>query len=179
MADAESSDAARHARDADRFYGAFLILLATASAVAPLFAEATLAWTLFLAGLVGLSWLVMDRSPHGLVAAVGWTLLAGALGYHLAFHELMDMSRLATTLGAGFVLLGGAEILFGLQRYRRVRRARLALMAGGAVAIGFGLWAPLVWPGVPEWATSATIAAMFAAFGLALLLGSTARRADL
>jgi hypothetical protein len=179
MADAESSSAARHARDADRFFGAFLIILALASALAPLFVEATLAWTLFLAGLVGLSWLVMDRSPHGLAAAVGWTLLAGALGYHLAFHELMDMSRLAITLGAGFVLLGGTEILFGLQRYRRVRPARLALVTGGAIAVGFGIWAPLAWPALPEWATSATIAAMFAAFGLALLLGSRVRRADL
>jgi hypothetical protein len=179
MASMEPSIAARHARDADRFYGAFLIILAVASAIAPLFVDATLAWALFLAGLVGLSWLLLDRSPHGLIAATGWTLLAGGLGYHLAFNELMDMTSLATTLGVGFVLLGGAEIIFGLQRYRRVRPARLALMAGGAIAVGFGIWAPLVWPGVHEWATSATIAAIFASFGLALLLGSNTRRANL
>jgi hypothetical protein len=179
MADIEPSNQARHARDADRFYGAFLILLAIASAVAPLFVEQTLAWMLLLAGLVGFTWLLLDRSPHGLIAAIGWTLVAGALGYHLVFHELMDMSRLAVILGAGFITLGGAEIAFGLQRYRRVRPARMALLAGGAVAIGFGIWAPLVWPRVHEWATSATIAAMFGAFGLALLLGSNTRRADL
>jgi uncharacterized membrane protein HdeD (DUF308 family) len=178
MSSIEASNAARHARDADRFYGAFLVILALASAVAPLFAEATLAWTLFLAGLVGLSWLVLDRSPHGLLAAIGWALLAGALGYHLAFHELMDMSGLAATLGVGFVLLGAAEILFGLQRYRRVRPARLALMTGGAITVGFGIWAPLVWPGVQEWAASATVAAMFASFGVALLIGSRARRTE-
>src|ERR1700722_1456177 len=78
----------RHTREADRFYGVFLIVLAVASAAAPLFVEATLAWALFLAGLVGLSWLVLDRSPHGFIAAIGWTVLAGALGYHPAFHAL-------------------------------------------------------------------------------------------
>lgn len=169
----------RHTREADRFYGVFLIVLAVASAAAPLFVEATLAWALFLAGLVGLSWLVLDRSPHGFIAAIGWTVLAGALGYHLAFHALVDMGRLAFTLGAGFVLLGGAEIAFGLQRYRRVRPARLVLVIGGAAAIAFGVFTPLLWPNVPDWAGSATVAAMFGAFGLALLLGSTAKPADL
>jgi hypothetical protein len=178
MVSIESSTRVRHAREADRFYGVFLVLLAVASAAAPLFVEATLAWALFLAGLVGLSWLVLDRSPHGFIAAIGWTLLAGALGYHLAFHALVDMSRLALTLGAGFVLLGGAEIAFGLQRYRRVRPARLVLMIGGAAAIAFGVFTPLLWPSVPDWAGSATVAAMFGAFGLALLLGSNAKPAD-
>ncbi len=179
MVSIEPSARVRHAREADRFYGVFLIVLAVASAAAPLFVEATLAWALFLAGLVGLSWLVLDRSPHGFIAAIGWTVLAGALGYHLAFHALVDMSRLALTLGAGFVLLGGAEIAFGLQRYRRVRPARLVLMIGGAAAIAFGVFTPLLWPSVPDWAGSATVAAMFGAFGLALLLGSNAKPADL
>lgn len=179
MASIEPSSGAQRARDADRFYGVFLIVLALVSAVAPLFIDNTLAWALFLAGLVGLSWLLLDRSPHGLIAAAGWTVLAGALGYHLAFHELMDLSGLSTILGVGFVLLGGAEIAFGLQRYRRVRPARVALLIGGAVAVVFGISTPLAWPGLPEWASSATIAAMFASFGLALLLGSSARRANL
>ena len=179
MVRVEPSAKVRHAREADRFYGVFLLALALASAAAPLFAEATLAWALFLAGLVGLSWLVFDRSPHGLVAAVGWTVVAGGLGYHLVFHALLDMSRLALTLGAGFVVLGGAEIAFGLQRYRRVRPARLVLLVGGGIAIAFGICTPLLWPNVPEWAGSATLAAMFAGFGLALLLGSFARPADL
>jgi hypothetical protein len=178
MADAAPSAKVRHAREADRFYGVFLILLALASAAAPFFVEATLAWTLFLAGLVGLSWLVLDRSPHGFVAAIGWTVLAGALGYHLAFHSLLEMSWLAMTLGVGFVLLGGAEIVFGLNRYRRVRPARLILVIGGAAAILFGVCTPLLWPGVPGWAGSATVAAMFGAFGLALLIGSTAKPED-
>lgn len=179
MVSIEPSGRVRHAREADRFYGVFLLALAAASAVAPLFVEATLAWTLFLAGLVGLSWLVFDRSPHGFIAAIGWTVLAGGLGYHLAFHALLDMSRLAMTLGAGFVLLGGAEIVFGLQRYRRVRPARVVLMIGGLAAVAFGVCTPLLWPNVPDWAGSATIAAMLATFGAALLLGSRARPADL
>ena len=179
MVSIEPSGKVRHAREADRFYGVFLLVPAAASAAAPLFLDASLAWALFLAGLVGLSWLVLDRSPHGFVAAAGWTLLAGALGYHLAFHALLDVSWLALTLGGGFVLLGGAEIAFGLQRYRRVRPARLVLMIGGAAAVVFGVCVPLLWPGVPDWAGSATVAAMFAAFGLALLLGSYAKPADL
>ena len=52
--------------EADRYYGFLLILLAIASATAPLFVEATLGWTLFLAGLVGGTWLVFDRTPDGL-----------------------------------------------------------------------------------------------------------------
>jgi uncharacterized membrane protein HdeD (DUF308 family) len=178
MVSAQPSGKDRHAREADRFYGVFLILLAAASAAAPLFVEATLAWALFLAGLVGLSWLVLDRSSHGFIAAIGWTVLAGGLGYHLAFHALLDMSRLAMTLGVGFVVLGGAEIVFGLRRYRRVRPARLMLAIGGAVAIAFGVCTPLLWPSIPDWAGSVTVAAMFATFGLALLIGSNARSAD-
>ena len=165
------------AKRADRFYGAFLILLAIASAIAPLFAEATLAWTLLLAGLIGVSWLALDRTPRGFLAAVGWSLVALGLGLHLVFHVLLGVVPLGLTLGLGFVILGAAEILFGFERYPHSRGARLALVLGGAAAIAFGVAIPLAWPEIPDWAGGLTMGLMFAAFGIALEIGAARRRA--
>lgn len=162
--------AAQQARGADRFYGFFLLLLAVASAAAPMFVEATLAWTLFLAGLAGLSWLALDRSPRGFLAAAGWALVALGLGFHLVFHAFLGMISLSLVLGLGFVLLGAAEIAFGVERYRP-GGARWALVAGGAIAVGFGLSIPLLWPALPNWAGGVAMAVMFAGFGAALLIG--------
>ncbi len=164
---------------ADRFYGAFLILLALISASAPLFAEATLAWTLLLAGLIGASWLLLDRSPRGFLAAAGWSLVALGLGLHLVFHVLLGVLPLGLTLGLGFVLLGAAEILFGVERYPHSRGARTALVIGGAGAVAFGVATPLIWPDVPSWAGGLTVGVMFAAFGVALELGAARKRAIL
>lgn len=169
--------AAQQARAADRFYGFFLILLALASAAAPMFVEATLAWTLLLAGLVGLSWLAFDRSPRGFIAAAGWALVALGMGLHLVFHAFLGVISLGLVLGLGFVLLGAAEILFGVERYRP-GAARLALIAGGAIAIGFGLSIPIIWPALPSWAGGDVMAVMFAGFGAALLIGAARAKSD-
>jgi hypothetical protein len=160
------------ARGADRLYGELLILLAVVSAAAPLFVEATLAWTLFLAGLAGIWWVAVDRSTRGLLAAAGWTLVTLGLGLHLAFHILLGVVPLGLTLGLGFVLLGAAELSLGAERYRRRAAARIALIAGGAAAVLFGLAVPVVWPSLPSWAGGATVAVMFATFGAGLLIGA-------
>ena len=165
------------AKQADRFYGAFLILLAIASAIAPLFAEATLAWTLLLAGLIGISWLALDRTPRGFLAAVGWSLVALGLGLHLVFHVLLGVISLGLTLGLGFVILGAAEIMFGFERYPHSKGAKLALVLGGAAAIAFGVAIPLAWPEIPNWAGGVTMGLMFAAFGIALEIGAARHRA--
>jgi len=179
MSDRQAFPGGESARSADRFYGAFLILLAVASALAPFFAEATLAWTLLLAGLIGAAWLALDRSPQGFLAAAGWTLVALGLGLHLGFHILLDVVPISLTLGLGFVLLGVAEILFGLERYPHSKGARVALVIGGAGAVAFGIAAPAVWPDIPPWAGGATVGLMFAAFGVALELGAARTRAKL
>ena len=161
---------------ADRFYGELLVILAAVSATAPFFAEATLAWTLLLAGLAGAWWVALDRTPRGLLAAAGWTLVAIGLGFHLAFHAFLGVVPLGLSLGGGFVLLGVAELSVGIWRYRRHTAARLALVVGGAAAVAFGVALPLAFPDIPSWAAAATIAVMFAAFGAALLIGSGAGR---
>jgi hypothetical protein len=152
VSEEKEAEPSEPAKRADRFYGAFLILLAIASAVAPLFAEATLAWTLLLAGLIGISWLALDRTPRGFLAAVGWSLVAFGLGLHLVFHVLLNVISLDLTLGLGFIILGAAEILFGFERYpgrqaragagRRggycVRRRHPASLAGNSQLGGRG-----------------------------------------
>jgi uncharacterized membrane protein HdeD (DUF308 family) len=160
------------AKRADRFYGAFLILLAIASAVAPLLVEATLGWTLLLAGLIGLTWLMLDRTPRGRVAAIAWSLIALALGLHLVFHILLDVIPLGLAIGVGFVALGVTEILFGLERYSHSNGARIAMVLGGAAAFIFGVSIPLTWPNIPNWAGGLTMGLMFTAFGVALELGA-------
>lgn len=179
MTDGDAFPGGDAARSADRFYGAFLILLGAASTAAPFFAEATLAWTLLLAGVVGAAWLILDRSPQGFLAAAGWSLVAVGLGLHLGFHLLLDVVPLGLTLGLGFILLGVAEILFGLERYPHSKGARIALVIGGAGAVMFGLAAPTVWPDIPSWAGGATVGLMFATFGVALELGAVRKRAKL
>ena len=167
------------ARRADRFYGAFLIALALASAVAPFFAAATLAWTLLLAGVIGATWLWLDRSPRGFMAAIGWTIVALGLGLHLVFHVFLNVIPLGLVLGLGFVILGLAEIVFGVERYSHSVGARIALVVGGGAAVAFGLAAFFVLPAMPPWAGGVTMGLMFAAFGVALELGAARRRAKL
>jgi uncharacterized membrane protein HdeD (DUF308 family) len=162
----------RQAREADRFYGAFLIVLAAVSAAAPLFAESVLAWTLFLAGIAGVCWVALDRTPRSLLAAAGWTLVTLGLGFQLVFHDLLSLASLGLTLGLGFILLGAAEILFGFERYRRFPGARTLTVVGGAAAVAFGISAPIIWPDMPTWAGAATVAAMFATFGVSLIAGT-------
>ena len=177
MSDQSPSMLSEPARRADRFYGALLILLAIISATAPFFAEATLAWTLYFGGLIGDVWLLLDRSPRGFLAAAGWSLVAFGLGLHLGFHILLGMIPLGLTLGLGFVLLGAAEILFGVERYPQSRGARFALVLGGGVAVLFGVATPVAWPDIPSWAGGLTVGLMFAAFGVALELGAAKSRA--
>jgi uncharacterized membrane protein HdeD (DUF308 family) len=160
------------AKRADRFYGVFLMLLAVASAVAPLLAEATLGWTLLLAGLIGLTWLMLDRTPRGRLAAIGWSLVALALGLHLVFHLLLGAIPLGLAIAVGFMILGGAEILFGMERYAHSNGARIAMVLGGVAALIFAVSIPLTWPDIPNWAGGATMGLMFAAFGVALELGA-------
>jgi uncharacterized membrane protein HdeD (DUF308 family) len=158
-------------READRLYGELLILLGLLSLAAPFFVEATLAWSLFLAGVAGAWWWLLDRSPRGILAAAAWVLIALGLGLHLSFHILLGAIPLDLTLGGGFVLLGAAELLLGVERYRRRWAARLLMIAGGAAAIVFGVCVPIVWPAIPNWAGAVTIATMFIGFGAGLLLG--------
>ncbi|MBV9996941.1 MAG: hypothetical protein JO127_17190 [Caulobacteraceae bacterium] len=160
------------ARGADRLYGDLLILLAAVSAIAPLFAEATLAWALFAAGIAGVWWIALDRTVHGFLAAVGWTLVSLGLGLHLAFQIGVDVLPLEGTLAAGFILLGVSELFFGVERYRHRPMGRCALIVGAAVAIGFGIAVPLALPQLPDWLISSAVAVMLGAFGVGLLLGA-------
>ena len=163
-------------READRLYGELLIILAVLSAAAPLFVEATLAWSLLLTGVAGVWWIAIDRTPHGLLAGAAWALIALGLGLHLAFHILLGAFPLDIALGGGFLLLGIAELWFGLERFRRRPTARLVTIAGGAVAIVFGLSVPFVWPNLPTWAGAATVSLMLAGLGAGLLIGGARRR---
>lgn len=166
------------AKRADRFYGAFLIVLAAASSVASLFPEATLGWTLLLAGLIGLTWLMLDRTPRGRLAAICWSLVALALGLHLVFHVLLGVIPLDYAIAGGFIILGVTETLFGLERYSHSVGARVAMVLGGVAALVFGVSVPLTWPDIPNWAGGVTMGLMFAAFGVALELGAPWRHVD-
>jgi len=167
------------AREADRYYGFLLILLAIASATAPLFVEATLGWTLFLAGLVGGTWLVFDRTPRGYAAAVIWSATAFLLGLHLAFHFLLGIFPLGLVIGLSFLLMGVCEAVFGMTRFSHSRGARTTLGLGGAVSALFGVVTLVIWPNIPVWAGGAVVGSMFLAFGAALELGAAQKRAVL
>ncbi len=163
-------------READRLYGELLLMLAVLSAAAPLFVEATLAWSLLTAGVAGVWWIAIDRTPRGLLAGAAWALIALVLGLQLTFHLGLDLLPLDLALGGGFLLLGVAELWLGLERYSRRPAARLATLAGGAVAAAFGLACPLIWPSLPSWAGAATVALMLGGFGAGLLIGGGHRR---
>lgn len=177
MSDQRNLSSKRLARGADRLYGELLIALAAFSAAAPLFVEATLAWSLLLAGLAGLWWIGLDRTPRGMVAAAGWSFITLGLGAHLTFHVALGVAPLEVTLGLGFILLGFAELMLGIERYRRRSMARLASVAGGAVAVAFGIVFPFAWPDVPAWLAAVAVAGMFATFGVSLLVGDASERA--
>jgi uncharacterized membrane protein HdeD (DUF308 family) len=179
MTQSDDAEPSEPVRRADRSYGVVLILLGLVSAAAPFFVAATLAWTLFLAGLIAAVWLWLDRTPRGRLAAAIWSLVAFALGAHLVFHLFLGLIPLTLTLGIGFVLLGAAEIAFGLERYSHTNGARLALVLGGAAAVIFGICTALVWQDMPAWAAGVTVGLMFAAFGVALELGAAHHRAQL
>jgi hypothetical protein len=181
VSDTRKISPTRLARGADRLYGELLIVLAVFSAAAPLFVEATLAWSLLLGGLAGLWWIALDRTPRGMVAAAGWAFITLGLGAHLTFHVGLGVLPLDVTLGLGFVLLGVAEVVLGAERYRNRPLARFALSVGGAVAVAFGIAFPFVWSGIPSWLGSTTMAVMYATFGIGLLIGdasSLTRRRD-
>jgi uncharacterized membrane protein HdeD (DUF308 family) len=167
------------AREADRFYGLFLFLLAAASVVAPLFAEATLGWTLFLSGLIGGTWLWIDRTPRGYAAAVTWSLTALLLGLHLTFHLLLGFFPLGLVIGLSFLLMGVAEAVFGMTRYAHSRGARTVLGLAGAASGLFGVMTLILWPEIPVWSGGLTMGLMFAAFGAALEFGAAQTRARL
>jgi hypothetical protein len=38
--------------------------------------------------------------------------------------------------------------------------------------VAFGISAPIIWPDMPTWAGAATLAAMFATFGVSLIAGT-------
>jgi uncharacterized membrane protein HdeD (DUF308 family) len=159
------------AREADRLYGELLILLGLLSAAAPLFVESTLAWALLLAGVAGVWWMALDRTPRGMVAGAAWTLITLGLGLHLSFHILLDVLPLEMTLALGFILLGVAELALGIERGSRRRLSRPILVLGGGVAIVFGISVPIVWPDIPAWTGPATVSIMFITFGAGLLIG--------
>src|SRR5579872_1404355 len=169
MSDNPTAAAARRTRTADRIYGDLLLLLAAVALIAPLFVEATLAWELILGGVSGIWWVFLDRTPRGLAAAIGWTLLTLGLGLHLAFHVGFDILPLDATLCAAFILLGAAELWLGFARFRTRPVARAALVLGAASAVAFGVSVPLLWPNLPPWAASAALSAMFGTLGAALL----------
>ena len=172
MPDSPTTLSARRTRAADRLYGDLLLLLAAIALIAPLFVEATLAWELVLGGASGVWWVFFDRTPRGLAAAIGWTLLTLGLGLHLAFHVGFDILPLDATLCAAFILLGAAELWLGFARYRTRPIARIALIVGAASAVAFGVSVPLLWPNLPPWAASTALSVMFATLGAALLIGS-------
>ncbi len=180
MSDSTAGPPANTIRVADRLYGDLLLVLAAIALIAPLFAEATLAWELVLGGGSGIWWVFFDRTPRGLVAAIGWTLLTLGLGLHLAFHVGFDVIPLDATLCAGFILLGAAELWLGFARYRTRRLARVVLILGAATAVAFGVSVPLLWPELPPWAASATLSVTFGTLGAALLIGArtTTTRAE-
>ncbi len=161
---------------ADRFYGVFLVLLGILSATAPVFGGAELAWGLSLAGIAGGCWLVLDRSPRGLFAAAGWVVLCLGLGLLLIWHEAVSMEQLAITLAAGFVMLGVAEIVFGLERFRPHSAPRIVLVIGGAAAAAFGVALSLALPSLPNWLGGVVLGVVFAGFGLGVLIGAGRRR---
>jgi len=163
-------------REVDRLYGELLVILAVLSAAAPLFVEATLAWSLLLTGIAGVWWVAVDRTPRGLIAGVAWALIALGLGAHLTFHILLGAFPLDIALGGGFLLLGVAELCLGLERYRRRPAARLVTVAGGGAAIVFGLSVPFLWPNLPAWAGAGAVALMLGGFGAGLLISGARRR---
>jgi len=167
------------AREADRYYGFLLFFMALASVAAPLFAEAGLGWTLFLSGLIGGIWLVLDRTPRGYSAAVIWSVVAFALGVHLTFHVLLGLYPLQLIVGLGFLVMGIAIGVFGMTRYSHSPGARLALGLSGLVSGLFGVAVLLVGPNVPIWSGGTTLGLMFAAFGAALEIGAAQKRARL
>jgi hypothetical protein len=174
----QSPETLRRALAADRFYGVFLILLGLLSALAPVFEGAKLAWILSLAGLGGGCWLILDRSPRGFFAGAGWVVLCLGLGLLLVWREEVSMEQLAVMLAGGFLLLGGAEIVFGLERFRPHSAPRIALVLGGAAAAGFGVALSLALPGLPNWLAGAVLGVVFAGFGVGVLIGANRRKAN-
>ena len=172
----QGQDILRRALAADRFYGLFLIGLGAVCALGPVFGGASLAWGLTLAGLAGGCWLVLDRSPRGFLAAAGWSVISLGLGLQLILHATVTMDQLALTLAMGFVLLGLAEIIFGLERFKPHSAPRLALVAGGAAASAFGAVLSMALPALPSWAAGAVLGVVFAGFGIGVLLGARRRR---
>lgn len=172
----QSPETLKRALAADRFYGVFLILLGLLSALAPAFGGAELAWGLSLAGLGGGCWLLLDRSPRGFFAAVGWVVLCLGLGLQLIWRTEVSMEQLALTLAGGFVLLGVAEIVFGLKRFKPHSAPRIALVAGGAAAAGFGVALSLALPTLPNWLAGAVLGLVFAGFGAAMLISAGRRK---
>jgi uncharacterized membrane protein HdeD (DUF308 family) len=179
MTDENDAPPTEPAREADRYYGFLLFLLALVSVVAPLFAEAFLGWTLFLSGLIGGTWLFLDRTPRGYAAAATWSVVAFALGLHLTFHLLLGIFPLGLVIGLSFLIMGGAEAVFGMTRYSHSRGARIALGLAGVASGLFGVTTLIIWPNIPVWSGGATLGLMFAAFGAALELGAAQKRARL
>lgn len=173
----QSPETLKRALAADRFYGVFLLLLGALSALAPAFGGAMLAWGMSLAGLGGACWLLLDRSPRGLFAAVGWVVLCLGLGLQLVWHAEVSMEQLAITLAIGFVLLGAAEIVFGLARFQPHSAPRLVLVIGGAAAAAFGVALSLALPALPNWVAGAVLGLVFAGFGAGVLIGAGRRKA--
>jgi uncharacterized membrane protein HdeD (DUF308 family) len=159
------------AQDADRLYGEVLILLGLGSAVAPLFAPSVAAWSLLLAGVVGVWWIALDRTPRGFVAGVAWVLITFGIGLHLAFHVIADAMAVGLSLGLGTILLGVAELALGIERPTLRRWGRPIMVAGGVGAIAFAIAVPIVWPDIPPWTADAAVAILFVTFGAALLIG--------
>jgi uncharacterized membrane protein HdeD (DUF308 family) len=176
MAAKENAASTPLTREADRLYGELLVILAVLSAAAPLFVEATLAWSLLVTGVAGVWWIAIDRTPRGLLAGAAWALIALGLGLHLTFHIFLGAFPLGLVLAGGFLLLGIAELWFGLERHRRRPTARLVTLAGGAAAIAFGLSIPFMWPDLPTWAGAATVSLTLGGLGAGLLIGGARRR---
>jgi uncharacterized membrane protein HdeD (DUF308 family) len=172
----QSPETLKRALAADRFYGVFLLLAGALCAMAPAFGGSILAWAMSLAGLAGGCWLLLDRSPRGFLAAVGWVVLCLGLGLQLVWHADVSMEQLAFTLTAGFVLLGAAEIVFGLKRFRPHSAPRIMLVAAGAAAAAFGVALSLALPALPNWLAGAVLGVVFAGFGAAVLIGARRRK---
>ena len=163
-------------READRLYGELLVILAVLSLAAPLFVEATLAWSLLVAGIAGVWWIAVDRTPRGFLAGAAWAVIALALGLHLTFHFLVGEIPIYFALGGGFLLLGVAELWLGVERHHRRPLARVVTLIGGGVAVGFGVALPFVMPNLPSWASAVVVSIMLGGFGAGLLIGSFRHR---
>lgn len=103
-------------------------------------------------------------------------MLCLGLGLQLVWHAAVSMEQLALTLTVGFIMLGVAEIVFGLERFKPHSAPRIALVVGGAAAAAFGVVLSLALPTLPNWLAGVVLGLVFAGFGAGVLIGAGRRK---